>query len=126
MALVTIEAEANRRKCFRPNFCAAVLGGLANDPWSLSVSTDEGTPSRYVYTQPPFGQNGGTNLLVGQAVRVDFAGLLATNQISGYLRDADSHPITNVWVSADATINNANPTPTAETKKKTGNKGEYQ
>ena len=36
---------------------------------------------------------------------MDFAGLLATNQISGFLMDGGSHPISNVWVSANATIN---------------------
>jgi hypothetical protein len=90
------------------NYCAAVLGGLLNNPWNLEISTDKGPPSKYVYTQPPFSQNGGTNLTVSQAVRVDFAGLLATNQISGYLLDGSSQPISNVWVSANATINSFN------------------
>ena len=90
------------------NYCAGVLGGLVDNPWNLSIGNDKGPPSRYVYSRPPFSQNGGTNLTDGQAVRVDFAGLLATNQISGFLMDGGSHPISNVWISANATINSVN------------------
>jgi hypothetical protein len=88
------------------NYFVAVLGGLNSDPWHMNISND-GSPANYVYPEAPFEQYGGTNLTVGQTVRADFVALLATNQISGYLKDSGNHPITNVWIWASATINNA-------------------
>jgi hypothetical protein len=90
------------------NYAVGVLGGLSDDPWNASISTDNGTtPTNYVFSQPAFDVNGwGTNLTVGQAVRADFVGLLATNLISGWLKDGSGNPISNVWVGANATINN--------------------
>ena len=88
------------------NYWAAVLGGLTNDPWYLMASTDSSLGS-YIYSQAPFEQSGGTNLNAGQAVRQDFEGIPALHQISGWLKDGSGYPISNVWISAQATIDNA-------------------
>jgi hypothetical protein len=88
------------------NYFVAVLGGLNSDPWHMDISNDS-SPANYVYPEAAFEQYGGTNLTVGQTVRADFVALLATNQISGYLKDSANHPITNVWIWASATFNNA-------------------
>jgi hypothetical protein len=87
------------------SYCAGVLGGLSNDPWQVQVSTDSGgSATNYVFSGPSFNQNGGTNLAASQAVECNFVGLLATNQIAGYVKDGSGNPITNVNVWAQATI----------------------
>ncbi|HEY9073537.1 MAG TPA: carboxypeptidase-like regulatory domain-containing protein, partial [Desulfobaccales bacterium] len=43
-------------------YAVGVLGGLgSNDPWSVQISSD-GSPTNYIFSQPAFSQNGGTNL----------------------------------------------------------------
>lgn len=87
------------------NYVAGVLGGLgANDPWWISVSTDRGA-TNYVFSQPAFDQNGGTNLSAGTAVKVNFTALLATNHITGNVT-ANGTNVAVVGVYAYATINN--------------------
>jgi hypothetical protein len=86
------------------NYCAAVLGGLSNDPWSLEIDSDTAPPG-YIFSQAPFQQYGGTNLSVGQVVLQNFVGSAATNTISGYLKDGSGNPIGDVWIWAEATIN---------------------
>jgi len=86
------------------NYVAAVLGGLgANDPWWSSVSTDTG-PTSYVFSQPAFDQNNGTNVTAGAAVQANFTALLATNYIAGNVK-ANGTNIPAVGVFAYATIN---------------------
>ena len=86
-------------------YVAGVLGGLGgNDPWSLQISSD-GSPSNYLFSQPAFAQNGGTNVSAGTAVQVKFTALLATNHITGWLKDNNGNPIANVGIWANATIN---------------------
>ncbi|HZR17378.1 MAG TPA: putative Ig domain-containing protein [Verrucomicrobiae bacterium] len=87
------------------NYVAAVLGGLGpNDPWWLSVSTDTG-PTGYIFSQPTFDQNGGTNISAGTAVQANFTALLATNYITGNVK-ANGTNLPVVGVYAYATINN--------------------
>jgi hypothetical protein len=88
-------------------YVAGVLGGLGgNDPWSVQISSDS-SPTNYIFSQPAFAQAGGTNLSAGTAVQVKFTALLATNHITGWLKDNNGNPIAGVWVWANATINGA-------------------
>jgi hypothetical protein len=92
-------------------YVVGVLGGLGDsDPWQVQVSNggDSGNPANYIYTQPQFDQNGGTNLVAGQALKVGFTAVLSTNSISGSLKDDSGNPIASVGVWADATISGAN------------------
>ena len=45
-------------------YVVGVLGGLSNDPWQVGVSSDS-SPANYIFSQPAFDQNGGTNLSAG-------------------------------------------------------------
>ncbi|MGD1089558.1 MAG: putative Ig domain-containing protein [Verrucomicrobiota bacterium] len=89
-------------------FVGAVGSSSNNDPWNVQVSNGggSGNPTNYIYSQPQFDQNGGTNLAVGQALQVDFTALLATNQISGNVQESGTN-IVGVNVFANATINGA-------------------
>ena len=92
-------------------YVVGVLGGLgSDDPWQVQVSNggDSGNPANYIFTQPQFDQNGGTNLAAGQALKVGFTAVLATNSISGSLEDDSGNPIAGIGVWADATISGAN------------------
>ncbi len=86
------------------NYAAGALGGLTNDAWQIQVST-KNTPANYLFSQPDFDSNGGTNLTANMAVKVKFTALLVTNYISGCLKNGSGNPITNVGIFANATIN---------------------
>lgn len=87
------------------NYVAAALGGLgANDGWQVSVSSDS-NPTNYVFSQPAFDQNGGTNISAGAAVQANFTAIVATNHITGNVK-ANGTNLTVVGVFAYATINN--------------------
>ena len=83
--------------------------GDGNTPWQMQASQD-GNPSNLIFSSPDFNyyQNGGTNLQTGQALRVNFTALIATNQITGHVQNQNSNAIANVQVVASATINGAN------------------
>jgi len=85
------------------NYAVVALGGLDYDPWYIQVSSDTG-PANYLFSQPDFDQNGGTNLNAGQALLVNFTALLATNTISGVVQDNKGNPIGGVGVWANATL----------------------
>jgi len=86
------------------HYFAVALGGLSNDTWQVQIESDNNS-TNYLFTQPGFDQNGGTNLSVGQAVNIKFTALLATNSISGYLTNNSGNPIAGVGMWANATIN---------------------
>ncbi len=86
------------------NYAVGVLGGLSDDSWQVGVDTGTGNPVNYIFSQPAFVQNGGTNLNASQAVRADFTALLATNQISGNVKFNGTN-LVGVGVYAYATIN---------------------
>jgi len=89
------------------NYFAAVLGGLGtNDLWWLQIRSDS-NPTNYVFSQPAFNQNGGTNVSVGTAVQADFTALLATNHIIGNVQ-ANGTNIAGVGVWASIITNSAN------------------
>jgi len=83
--------------------------GDGNTPWQIQTSQD-GNPANLIFSSPSFNfnQSGGTNLLAGQALHVNFTALIATNQITGHVQDHNNNPITNVQVLASTTINGAN------------------
>ncbi|MGC9941204.1 MAG: Ig domain-containing protein [Verrucomicrobiota bacterium] len=87
------------------NYVVGVVGGLGNgDPWWVGPSSES---SAYVFSEPVFDQNGGTNISGGQAALVDFTGLPATNYITGNV-EFNGTNIVGVGVSAYATINGLN------------------
>jgi hypothetical protein len=86
-------------------YAVGVVGGLGDgDPWQVQVAGDN-SPSGYIFSQPQFDQNGGTNLAVGQALKVNFTAILATNHITGNVQHGGTN-IVGVNVFASATISN--------------------
>jgi hypothetical protein len=79
------------------NYVMAVTSGN----WSLNVSSDSGATAGYVFS------SASTNVIDGTTVPLDFTGIQATNQISGFVRDTSNNPITNVGVYASAILNGA-------------------
>ena len=87
------------------NFYVGALGFGSSDPWQLSLSGETSSfLTNYDFSQPAFDQNGGTNLAVGTAVLQNFTIILATNTISGTVKDNNNNAITNVQVYGNATI----------------------
>lgn len=67
-----------------------------SDPWQVQVSTDN-NPLNYVYSQ-------GTNNVIfssGQAVKVNFTALVATNTITGHVQDNTGKSLSNIGVNAN-------------------------
>lgn len=67
--------------------------------------------TNYIFSVPPYAyNNGGSGLTLsaGTAIKQKFTGLLATNTISGFLRDNSSNPISGVQINASAPINGTN------------------
>jgi hypothetical protein len=88
----------------------AGIDANANDSsnlWQVGISS-QGTPTNYVFSQPDIDQNGGTNLAVGQAVLQNFTAILATNHITGNVKDSGGTNIAGVGMFAYATINGTN------------------
>ncbi|HEX5399071.1 MAG TPA: carboxypeptidase-like regulatory domain-containing protein [Verrucomicrobiae bacterium] len=84
------------------HYTVVALGGVGGDTWQVQVSSDS-APANYIFSQPAFDQNGGTNLNAGQAAHVNFTGLLATNRITGNVRFNGTN-VAGVGVSAYANI----------------------
>lgn len=93
------------------NYVTSAVGG-GGDQWQ--VQYDGAGPANYIYSQPAFNQNGGTNINVGQAIQVNITGLLATNFINGTV-EFNGNPVVGVGVFARATISNANFDSSADT-----------
>lgn len=91
------------------NYSVGALGGLGGDTWNVSVGSGggSGNPTNYIFSQPLFDQNGGTNLNAGIAVEVNFTALVATNFISGQVQFNGTN-IVGVGIYANATINGLN------------------
>jgi uncharacterized repeat protein (TIGR03803 family) len=88
------------------NYFLGIVGGLNNDPWQIQISSDK-SPANFIFSQPDFDSNGGTNISANTAVQVNFIALLATNHITGNVK-ANGTNIAGVGVYANATINSAN------------------
>ena len=86
------------------NYAVGALGGLNNDSWQIQISSDTGL-TNYLFSQPDFDANGGTNLSANTAVLANFTALLATNTIIGTVKDSNGNPIGGVGVMGSATIN---------------------
>jgi len=89
------------------NYFVGVIGLGSSESWQLGLSS-ETTPTNYDFTQPQFGQNGGTNLNVGQTVLQNFTGILATNLITGNVKDSNGTNISGVGVFASLNLNGTN------------------
>lgn len=113
---IDVSASDNNNRVFQADgysdangrYAVGVVGGLgAGDPWGVQVSTsgESGNPANYIYSQPQFDQNGGTNLAAGQALKVNFTAVPATNHITGQVQISGTN-IVGVNVFASATISN--------------------
>ncbi len=82
------------------NYGAVALAGV----WRAELPSDDPRLTNYVAA------GGGQNITLtnGQAVRQDFILKLATNRITGSLKDNSNTPISGVRVQANATINGTN------------------
>ena len=95
------------------------VGGLSNDPWWVSIDNSSSFPN-YVFSQPAFDQNGGTNLAVGAAVLANFTAIPATNHITGNVKFNGSN-LAGVGVYASATLSGVQYNANADTD----NNGNY-
>ncbi|HEY1663758.1 MAG TPA: Calx-beta domain-containing protein [Verrucomicrobiae bacterium] len=110
LAGIAVEAYDNNNNVYQQdgytdtngNYVVGAVGGLdGNDPWN--VDFDFGGPANYVFPRSVIDQNGGTNISVGQAVQVNFTGILATNHITGNVQFNGAN-VVGVQVNAYATI----------------------
>lgn len=86
-------------------YVAAAVGGLgSNDTWQVEIDNAGSFPN-YNFSQPSFGQNGGTNLAAGVVVPANITALLATNFITGHVQ-FDGNPVVGVQVNAYSTDTN--------------------
>lgn len=87
------------------NYFAGAFGD-GQSLWRIQTGSDS-NPTNYIFSSPAFNysQNGGTNLNPGQALRVNFIALLATNHITGHVQNHDGNAIANVQVLATTIIN---------------------
>ena len=86
------------------NYVLGVLGLGNSDSWWVAANVDD-VLTNYVFSQ----ENGNANINInaGQAVLQNFTAILATNYISGTVKDNFGNPIAGVGVSASANINGA-------------------
>jgi len=89
------------------NYVVGVLGLGSSDPWQVGLSGDS-APTNYVFSQPPLDQMNGTNLAVGQAVLQDFTAILATNRITGSVKNNTNAILAGVGVFTSANIAGTN------------------
>jgi hypothetical protein len=103
------------------NYFSGALGSPTS-AWQMQIGNN-GNPPNYDYSVPPFDNNmpNGTNLVAGQALRVNFVALLATNHITGHVQDSTNHAVAIVQVAASATINGTN----FQTQTDTDDNGNY-
>ncbi len=79
------------------NYVVGVLGLGNNDSWWAEADPDD-TLTNYVFSQ----QNGNANINAGQALLQNFTAILATNYITGTVKNDDGNPIIGVGVNANA------------------------
>ena len=72
--------------------------------WNAGISGNNPAFPNYVWSAGP----GDTTFAYGQAVQWNFTALLATNYITGTVKDNNGNPIVGVGVYANATINGTN------------------
>ena len=74
------------------NYVAGALGGV-NNPWSVNVD-DSSRPTNYLFSEQTV--SGTDNL--GQAALQNFTAILATNFITGSLKDNNGNPIAGIGI----------------------------
>ena len=102
LAGVRLYGNDNANNTYQGDACTDTNGnyfmGLVPSTWDVEVDSGA-SPSQwtnYVFSQAPFGQNSGTNITAGMAVRQDFIGILATNQITGIVTNNSGAPVANL------------------------------
>ena len=88
--------------------------GVVASNWDVEVDQKSSGPSfaNYIFSQgPPWVYNtggNGTNISAGTAIQANFTGLIATNHITGYVKDSGGNPIVGVGMYAFTTITSVN------------------
>jgi hypothetical protein len=85
------------------NYVLGVVGFGSSDSWQVQANGNNQLIN-YVFSQPVFDQNGGTNINAGKVVLANFTAIPATNTITGNVKFNGTNVI-GVGVSAYATIN---------------------
>ena len=85
------------------NYVLGVLGLGANDSWGMQANNNSQL-TNYDFSQETI--NG--NIDAGQAVLQNFTAILATNHLTGNVKDSTGTNIVGVGVNANATINGTN------------------
>lgn len=98
------------------NFAVGVLGLGGSDPWYVQANGNS-TLTNYAFSQ----LNQATNLNAGQAAKVNFTALLATNFITGNVKNNKGTNLAGVGVSASVTFGATN----YQTYVDTGTNGNY-
>lgn len=86
------------------NYVVGVVGLGTSDSWQVQANGNNKL-NNYLFSQPAFDQNGGTNINAGQAVLQNFTAILATNQITGKVQFNGAN-VVGVGIYAYATISN--------------------
>ena len=79
------------------NYCVAVLGGPDN--WNCNPDNSDPALADYIVSRAS-----GTNINVGQAIRLNLTALPATARISGHVQDSSGNPVVGIGIISDATI----------------------
>ncbi len=79
------------------NYAMGLIGGT----WGFEAEGRNPAFANYIFSKP-FDT---TNLNDGQAIRADVTAVLATNHITGYVRDNSNQPVGNIGVYASVNIN---------------------
>ena len=82
------------------NYVTGALDSETGGTWDVDVDSDQPIVKNYLFSQG----SPGTNLSAGQVVLYNFTALIATNYITGHLRDDGGSAISNVQIYANASI----------------------
>jgi hypothetical protein len=73
--------------------------GVVDGSWQAGVDDSNPAFPNYIFSRMD-----STNLTAGQAVLHNFVGIAGTNHVTGFVRDGNGNPVTNVSVHASATV----------------------
>jgi uncharacterized repeat protein (TIGR03803 family) len=82
------------------NYVLGVMGLGASDSWSVEAN-DDGQLTNYDFSV----QTNYSTIIAGQAMRQNFSAILATNYITGWVKDQNGNPIANASIGNGASIN---------------------
>jgi hypothetical protein len=106
------------------NYSVGVLGLGSSDPWQLQIGNGSSSSStNYVYSTATPAQNGGQTFNVGQAVQANVGAILATNHITGNVKDSNGTNISGLGMFGSASINGTNYFPLSADTDTNGNYG---